>query len=287
VQTPAIIGLSAQMNAFSHRHRSQGKTIGFVPTMGALHEGHLSLVKAANASCDVVIVSIFVNPSQFNDPKDFERYPRTVEKDVKLLGEIGCDVVFVPERVEEIYPETYVPFTIDLGNLANVMEGKHRPGHFNGVVNVVSRLFEITEPTHAFFGLKDYQQFLVVDKLIKTRQFPIELIGLPTSRTATGLARSSRNQLLNPIELHQALGLYNMLGKAREQFGKTDVELIKGQVNDFFNSHPEFELEYFELSQGTDLIPITGLGTEAEKPMAFVAARLGKIRLIDNIFLKD
>ncbi len=287
MQTPAIIGLSAQMTAFSKEQLSQGKTIGFVPTMGALHEGHLSLVKTAKSSCDIVVVSIFVNPTQFNDPKDFDRYPRTVEKDVQLLKEVGCDVVFVPERVDEVYPAGYQAFQIDLGNLAVVMEGKHRPGHFDGVVNVVSRLFEIVSPTHAFFGLKDYQQFLVIQKLIETRKFPINLVGLPTSRTATGLARSSRNQLLNPIELHQALGLYSMLGKAREQFGKTDVTNIKEQVQRFFDSHPEFELEYFELSNGTDLVPISGKGDGAEKPMAFVAARLGKIRLIDNIFLKD
>ncbi len=275
------------MSQFSKDQHNLGKTIGFVPTMGALHEGHLSLVRNARKTCDVVVVSIFVNPTQFNDPKDFERYPRTIEKDVKLLTGVGCDVVFVPNSVQEVYPENYQPFTINLGNLAMVMEGLHRPGHFDGVVNVVARLFEIVSPTHAFFGLKDYQQFLVIEKLIQEKQFPIQLVGMPISRTATGLARSSRNQLLNPIELHQALTLYAALRKASEQYGEISADEIKLNTTQFFQLHPEFQLEYFELADGNNLEPLVGSGNGTEKPMAFIAAKLGKIRLIDNIFLKD
>ncbi len=286
-QTPTVIGISSEMTTFSRQVKTQGQRVGFVPTMGALHEGHISLVREAKKHCDVVVVSIFVNPTQFNDPKDFERYPRTVDKDLALLSSNGCDVVFVPESVQEVYPDNYTPFTLPLGNLENVMEGKHRPGHFNGVLNVVSRLFEIVEPTDAFFGLKDYQQFLVVDQLIKQKQYPINLVGMPTSRTESGLARSSRNQLLSEMELHQAASIYKGLNLAKAKFGKVGVIELETEITAYFNALPAFDLEYFEIADGETLAELEGHGEESKKPMAFIAIRLGKVRLIDNIFLKN
>ncbi len=284
-QTPTVIGTSSTMTTFSRTAKNGGKRVGFVPTMGALHEGHISLVKEASKRCDIVVVSIFVNPTQFNDPKDFERYPRTVDKDLELLSLNGCDVVFVPESVKEVYPENYQPFTLPLGNLADVMEGKHRPGHFNGVLNVVSRLFEIVEPTDAFFGLKDYQQYLVVDQLIKQKGYPINLVGMPTSRTETGLARSSRNQLLSAEELDVAATINQQLLRIKADFGKLSIEQLEEQANNFFRSNSAFELEYLELADGESLEPMSGKGESTLKPMVFIAIRLGKVRLIDNMSL--
>lgn len=265
----------------------QGKRVGFVPTMGALHEGHLSLVREARKNCDLVVVSIFVNPTQFNDPKDFDRYPRTVENDIALLSNNDCDVVFVPLGVSEIYPVNYIPFSLALGNLENVMEGKQRPGHFNGVINVVSRLFQIVEPDVAYFGLKDYQQFLVVDQLVKQKHFTLNLVGMPTARTQSGLARSSRNQLLNEEQVAQAATIYQGLQMARDKFGKYPVTQVLDEVKTFFKEQPAFELEYLELADGETLNPLTEMGEGSSLPMAFIAIRLGKIRLIDNILLKN
>lgn len=286
-QTPTVIGISSEMTALSRQAKTQGQRVGFVPTMGALHDGHMSLVKEARKNCDLVVVSIFVNPTQFNDPKDFERYPRTVEKDLGLLSMNGCDVVFVPESVSEIYPEGYQSFTLPLGGLENVMEGKHRPGHFTGVLNVVSRLFEIVEPDVAYFGLKDYQQFLVVDQLIKQKNYPIQLQGMPTSRTESGLARSSRNQLLSADELELAAQINQLLKKASQLYGTMDVKVLEDNISADLRSNPAFELEYFEIADGETLQPIDGNGENCIKPMAFVALRLGKVRLIDNMFLKN
>lgn len=286
-QAPTVIGLSDEMTKISRKAKAEGKRVGFVPTMGALHEGHLSLVKAARQQCDLVVVSIFVNPTQFNDPKDFERYPRTVNADVELLANNGCDYIFVPESVAQIYPEGYSPFTLDLGLIADVMEGKHRPGHFNGVLNVVYQLFSIVEPSKAFFGLKDYQQYLVIRELIRQKQLPIELIGMPTSRTDSGLARSSRNKLLSEEEREIALQIYQSLQQARGAFGTKTVAEIEQDALQFYAERSDFTLEYFEIADGDTLAPLSGNGEASKNPMAFIATKLGNIRLIDNLFLKN
>ncbi|MES2628581.1 MAG: pantoate--beta-alanine ligase [Bacteroidota bacterium] len=286
-QTPTVIGISSEMTNFTQQAKSMGQRVGFVPTMGALHEGHISLVKEARENCDLVVVSIFVNPTQFNDPKDFERYPRTVDNDLALLAANGCDVVFIPETVSEVYPSGYQSFTLPLGNLENVMEGKHRPGHFNGVINVVSRLFEIVEPDDAYFGLKDYQQYLVVNQLIVQKKYPIQLHGRPTSRTGSGLARSSRNTLLSEEERTLAAEIYRILSLTRDQLNILSVEELEEKALAEFREHPEFEVEYFEIADGDTLESLNGKGSPGKNPMAFVALRLGKVRLIDNMFLKN
>lgn len=178
--------------------KKAGRSIGFVPTMGALHSGHLSLIESAKSQCDVVVCSIFINPTQFNDAKDFDRYPRNYNDDAELLKSVNCDILFLPS-VKEIYPDESFKLNIDFGFLETVLEGKYRPGHFKGVGMVVKRLFELVNPDHAFFGLKDYQQFMVIKKLVEIYQFPIQLHGMPTIREKDGLAMSSRNKLLNSV----------------------------------------------------------------------------------------
>ena len=190
-----IITTSSSISSKVEELKTAGKTIGFVPTMGALHEGHLSLVRIASGHCDVVVVSVFVNPTQFNDPKDLERYPRDLQKDAKLLSETRCELIFAP-TVQDIYPE---PDTrvFDFGLIDKVMEGKYRPGHFNGVAQVVSRLFDIVKPHKAFFGEKDFQQLAVIREMVRQLKLEVEIVACPIVREADGLAMSSRNLLLN------------------------------------------------------------------------------------------
>ena len=193
-------------------YRNEGKVIGFVPTMGALHEGHLSLVKDSKKNSDITVVSIFVNPTQFNDPEDLKRYPRTLEKDLDLLKSVNCDLVFAPS-VEEIYPE---PDTrkFDFGYLESIMEGAKRPGHFNGVGQVVSRLFDIVQPHKAFFGMKDFQQVAIIKNMVKQLNYSVEIISCPIVREENGLAKSSRNTLLEENYKKNAPHIYATLKKA-------------------------------------------------------------------------
>lgn len=280
------IAFSAKMSAVSAELRKEGKIIGFVPTMGALHEGHLSLITRARQECDVVVASIFVNPTQFNDPRDFERYPRTVDRDVELLAASGCDFVFVPETTAEIFPADYVFHEISFGDLESVMEGLHRPGHFRGVANVVFRLFEIVHPHKAYFGLKDYQQLMIVRKMVEMLGIDVEVAGIRTGRAESGLALSSRNELLTGEQKVIAAQLYEALSLARNSYGKESIVRIREKMADFFASRPDFQLEYFEIVDGNTLQPLHAEDNTA-RPMAFVAARLGNVRLIDNIFLKE
>jgi pantoate--beta-alanine ligase len=281
-----LIAFASKMTELSRALRAEGKTIGFVPTMGALHEGHLSLIDCARAECDVVVASIFVNPTQFNDPKDFEKYPRTVDEDVALLGARGCDIVFVPDSVSEVFPTGYQHFEIDFGGFATVMEGAHRPGHFKGVANVVYRLLGIVEPDKAFFGLKDYQQYTIVRQLVKMKGLPVEITGIRTGRADSGLALSSRNQLLNAVDKAAAAGIYEALQLVKQHYGTKKASELAEMGRKFFSEHPEFELEYFEIADGDTLMPLKDEEIP-RRPMAFVAARIGNVRLIDNIFLKD
>lgn len=255
--------------------------------MGALHQGHLSLVTEARKHCDIVVASIFVNPTQFNDPKDFERYPRHIERDIELLSTAACDAVFIPEAVEQIYPPDRAAVQVDLGLLGQVMEGKYRPGHFDGVVNVVSRLFDIVRPHMAFFGLKDYQQFRVIQYMVQQLQIPVELVGVPTTRNADGLALSSRNQLLSDQERQQALAIIRCMQQAKARAMTSTGAEIKAWVKDYFDQLPEFALEYAEVAHGQTLAPIEGDLAHESHPVLFIAAKLGKVRLIDNLFLKN
>ena len=264
--------------------KSSGKagSVGFVPTMGALHKGHLSLVQKAVVENPLVVVSIFVNPTQFNDSKDLERYPRTLDADMKLLETTGCQVVFAPD-VTEIYPE---PDTrkFDFGKLDKVMEGTHRPGHFNGVAQVVSRLFEMVQPQKAYFGLKDFQQLAIIKNMVKQLNLPVEIVPCPIIREESGLAMSSRNELLTSVERENASTISKTLFEARElKTGKTVSELEKW-VAENINKNPFLKVEYAEIVDDTELQPVKNWDESSVKILC-VAVFCGKIRLIDNIVL--
>jgi pantoate--beta-alanine ligase len=259
--------------------------VGFVPTMGALHDGHLSLVRSAAQKCPVVVVSIFVNPTQFNDKNDLKNYPRDVDKDLRLLGKIlrGNDIVFTP-TVDEIYPEEDKRI-FSFGNLDKVMEAKHRPGHFNGVGQVVSRLFEIVEPDIAVFGQKDFQQLAVIKELVRQTKDKVQIIAHPIVRENDGLAMSSRNMLLDPEIRKNAPIIFRTISAASEMIGYHDIPEIKTFVNKMINSVPDFEVEYFDIADDTEL-SIVNFKSEMQKEKRYfgcIAVRAGKIRLIDNI----
>ena len=262
--------------------RLKGLKVGFVPTMGALHEGHLSLVEKAGSMCDIVVVSIFVNPTQFNDKNDLANYPRTLESDMKLLSTVRCEYIFSPS-VEEVYP---VPDTrkFDFGSIEKVMEGAFRPGHFNGVAQVVSRLFEIVLPDMAFFGRKDFQQMAVIKDLVRQMNFPIEIVGCDIIREKDGLAKSSRNELLLPEYRNCAPLIYETLKEAKELAGVKSVAEVKEFVVNQLNSTQLLRVEYFEIVDEKSLIPIESWSETGTK-VGCIAVYAGKIRLIDNIIL--
>jgi len=259
--------------------------VGFVPTMGALHKGHLSLAETAVIQCPVVVVSIFVNPTQFNDKTDLKNYPRTIENDLALLKNAlrENDIVFTPSE-NEIYPETDTR-EFHFGNLDNVMEALHRPGHFNGVAQVVSRLFDIVKPDIAFFGLKDFQQLAVIKALVKQTGNKVKITGNPIIREKDGLAMSSRNRLLEPDIRLNAPVIFKTLSSVSEMLRKKDISEIKTSVADQINRLPGFNVEYFEIVDDIDLIPVTKkAGMRRDKRyFGCVAVKAGKIRLIDNI----
>lgn len=257
-------------------------TVGFVPTMGALHEGHLSLVRAAREACDTVVVSIFVNPTQFNDPKDLQNYPRTEEADLKLLEAAGVDFVFAPS-VAEVYPE---PDTrvFDFGSLDKVMEGEHRPGHFNGVGQVVSRLFDIVKPDKAFFGEKDFQQLAIIRNMVAQLGMQVEIVGCPIVRDTDGLARSSRNTLLTPGHRAAAPHIYEVLSDAgRSLRGTVPVAEAKRIIAERIDAEPLLETEYVEIAGAETLQPAQEWGSAVGDLRCFVAVQAGAVRLIDNV----
>ncbi|MBN2813765.1 MAG: pantoate--beta-alanine ligase [Bacteroidales bacterium] len=260
--------------------RQAGKTAGFVPTMGALHEGHLSLVRFCRQQNKITVVSIFVNPTQFNDKSDLERYPRMPEKDLKLLKTAGCDLVFLPDE-KEIYPETDTR-VFDFEGLDEVMEGRHRPGHFNGVAQVVTRLFDIVKPDRAYFGLKDFQQVAIIRKVVKNMQLPVEIVACPIVRECDGLAMSSRNMLLTKTERKKALVLSHTLFKAKAMKDSHTPDSVTAFVIQQINAAEGVDLEYFEIVDGMTLQPATSWDNE-NGVIGCIAARVGKIRLIDNI----
>lgn len=263
--------------------KRHGKSIGFVPTMGALHEGHLSLIQLARKACDVVVASIFVNPTQFNDKGDLQRYPRMPEADCKMLEDEGCDIVFMPTE-GEIYPE---PDTrvFDFGLLDKVMEGAHRPGHFNGVAQVVSRLFTIVQPHKAFFGLKDFQQLAIIREMVKQLAFDIEIIAAPIVRDVDGLALSSRNMLLNAEQRKSAPLIAKTLFEARNKASNVTVSELKAWFTAAINADPQLEVEYFEVVDSLSLQPVTEWKSSSGEIFGCIAVRVGHIRLIDNIQL--
>lgn len=263
-------------------YKKEGKCVGFVPTMGALHNGHLSLVKACKNSCDIAVTSVFVNPTQFNDPEDLKRYPRTPEKDAELLKTAGCDLVFMPS-VEEIYPEKDTR-KFNFGYLETVMEGAKRPGHFNGVGQVVSRLFDIVQPHKAFFGMKDFQQVAIIKNMVNQLKYNIEIIPCPIVREESGLALSSRNALLEEEHKKNAPHIYATLKKARNLVAEMSVADLKKWITEEINNNPYLETEYVEIVDDTTLKVIENWNEKGTKVVC-VAVYAGKIRLIDNIIL--
>lgn len=263
--------------------RKEGLSIGFVPTMGALHQGHLSLVEKAGHECGFVVVSIFVNPTQFNDKGDLERYPRDLQRDVDLLNPTSCKLVFAPET-DEIYPE---PDTrqFNFGALEQVMEGKFRPGHFNGVAQVVSRLFDIVQPKKAFFGLKDFQQLAVINEMVRKLNLPVEIVPCPIVREPDGLAMSSRNMLLSPEQRKNAAHISATLFEARNKTSQFSVEELCEWVVCQIDKNEYLETEYFEIVDSVSLQTIKSWNDPCSK-VGCIAVHCGKVRLIDNVLFE-
>ncbi|MBI9062434.1 MAG: pantoate--beta-alanine ligase [Marinilabiliaceae bacterium] len=279
-----IVKTVIELQSYLKGFREKKNSIGLVPTMGALHRGHLTLVKQAKEHCSVVVASIFVNPTQFNNPNDLQRYPRDLKKDCDLLETEGCDVVFAPD-VTEVYPEKDERI-FDFGDLENVMEGKYRPGHFNGVAQVVSRLFELVRPDKAFFGLKDFQQLAIVREMVSQLNFSVDIIPCETVRESDGLAMSSRNMLLTNQQRKNApviaKTLFESCNFASGKTVKETIDYVVSQVNEVEG----LEVEYFDIADGYSLKAIDKWN-ESEYIVGCIAVFAGEIRLIDNVIYKN
>lgn len=272
------------LQAFVERNREMGKKIGFAPTMGALHEGHLSLYKKAHDENDIIIASIFVNPTQFNNPEDLKKYPRTVEKDLKMLAESKMvNAVYLPE-VEDLYPEGLETKKYDFEGLDQEMEGAFRPGHFDGVATVVEELFKQVMPDNAYFGEKDYQQLAIIRKMVEKRKLPVKIHGVPTMREENGLAMSSRNQRLTPEQRDAAKIIYETLVKVNDWFRIVSIPEIYKRVQEIFEDQPGMVMEYFKIADEKTLKE-TDFFYKDRQYRAFIVVFVDKVRLIDNLHL--
>ena len=276
-----IIRSAERLASYLEKSTREGRSIGFVPTMGALHEGHLALIRRALDETDLAVASVFVNPTQFNDPRDFEKYPVTVEKDIAMLEAAGCDILFLPS-VTEIYPSgTQSARSYDLGYLETILEGAHRPGHFQGVCQVVDRLLEITNPHKLFMGRKDYQQCMVISRLLELTGRNTRLVTCDTIREPDGLAMSSRNQRLDPVQRQAALAISRELLRIREQLAPGDLDGLKANSTAALEADG-FVVDYVEICHAKTLEPQHHW--DGYTPLvALVAAFLGQVRLIDNM----
>ena len=276
-----VFTTAAELRTYAEASRRGGRRLGLVPTMGALHDGHIQLVRNAAAHCDEVVASIFVNPTQFNNPDDLRLYPRLPEQDTALLAAAGCTALFMP-TVAEVYPQPTV-LHFDFGALEHVMEGAHRPGHFNGVATVVSKLFHLARPHVAYFGQKDFQQVAIVRQLIADLSFDLELVVYPTVREADGLAMSSRNRRLPPAARAVAPLLYHVLTQAasRVRAGVGPVQ-VQAEALAELAREQQFTPEYFEVADAQTLQPLAAY-TPGRGVVLCVATQLGGVRLIDNV----
>lgn len=265
--------------------KNQSKKIGFVPTMGALHKGHLSLLKQSLAENEITVLSIFVNPTQFNNAEDLKKYPRTLEKDVALVQQLNKNILIYAPSVEDIYEGKTISTTFYYDGLENQMEGKHRPGHFDGVGTIVKKLFEIIQPTNAYFGEKDFQQLQIVKKLVSKYKIPVTIIGCPIHRETSGLAMSSRNERLSESARNEAKIIYKILSQAKEKFISKSANEVVLFVEKEFKKHPNFTLEYFEIA-AEDTLLTCKRKVKNKKYRGFIAVFIENIRLIDNISLK-
>lgn len=262
----------------------KGESIGFVPTMGALHEGHLSLIEKSLSENDLTVMSIFVNPTQFNNAADLENYPRTLETDVEKLEKISDAIIVFAPSIEDIYHGNTKAQDFDFDGLEFEMEGKHRPGHFNGVGTIVKRLFEIIKPTRAYFGEKDFQQLQIVKKMVEKNQLPVEVIGQPIFREKSGLAMSSRNERLSTFQREKAAFIFQTLQEAKNQFGTKNVQQVIEWVENEFANNTNFKLEYFEIADESTLKSIEYKEINRHY-RAFIAVFMNDVRLIDTISL--
>ncbi len=278
----------AALQQYLSAQRAAGKTIGFAPTMGALHAGHVSLIEQANKADDVSVCSIFVNPTQFNDPKDLAKYPRTPEADIALLSLSHCDVLLMPDVAEVYPPDTPIaPLSLDFGGLAQVLEGVFRPGHFDGMAQVVNRLLDIVQPDYLYMGQKDYQQQLIVQSMLTQTHRPTTLVTCEIMREADGLAMSSRNVRLTTADRARAAVIYQTLKKAADmataQYAPIEIEQMAIKA---LQTVPNFKVEYFAIADGRTLQPLR-LIDDSDFVIALVALWVGEVRLIDNVILKD
>ena len=272
-----------ELKTYFKGYNSKNFTIGFVPTMGALHNGHLSLVKESVDNNEITVASIFVNPTQFNKKEDLENYPRTLESDLTLLQSVSCDIAFIP-TTEEIYSNTVSSNHFEFDGLEIQMEGKYREGHFNGVGTIVKKLFEIVTPTNAYFGEKDFQQLQIIRKMVQKNHLPVSVMGCPTFREKNGLAMSSRNQLLSEKEKEEGAIIYETLCEVKELIDNKAIEKINSWVGEQFDKNPLFELEYFVIADEENLTPALTISPN-KNYRAFIAVHADKVRLIDTMAL--
>lgn len=272
----------AELEAYILSAKNAGYRIGFAPTMGALHEGHLSLYRVAKSQNDIVLSSIFVNPTQFNHREDFEKYPNTIAQDIEKLTESGrVDALYLPKE-KDLYPNGTKSNHYDLGQVETVMEGKFRPGHFQGVATVVEALFNQVQPDNAYFGEKDYQQIAVIRKLVELRALPVRIHSVPTMREKNGLAMSSRNLRLTEKGREKAALIYQTLSSVGNWKKEMSISEIEHRVREIFSSHTDFQLEYFLIAEEKTLLPATEF-VPALSYRAFLVAYLEGVRLIDNM----
>ncbi|NBL64965.1 pantoate--beta-alanine ligase [Flavobacterium sp. NST-5] len=260
------------------------KSIGFVPTMGALHDGHLSLVEKSISENAITVVSIFVNPTQFNNAEDLAKYPRTIERDTEKIESLSKDIIIFAPSVDDIYGNKAVSLKFDYDGLENQMEGKHRPGHFDGVGTIVKKLFEIVQPKNAYFGEKDFQQLQIVKKMVEKENLDVTIIGRPIFREKNGLAMSSRNERLSKTERAEAKIIYKTLQTVQEKFGTNNALEISAYVKSVFEGNDFFKLEYFEIADEATLVPANTFEPH-KKYRAFIAVFAGNVRLIDTVSL--
>lgn len=272
-----------ELKTYFNGYSSKNFTIGFVPTMGALHNGHLSLIKESIKNNQITVASIFVNPTQFDKKEDLENYPRTLESDLSMLQGVSCDIAFIPS-IEEIYADTVGANHFEFDGLEIQMEGKFRKGHFNGVGTIVKKLFEIVTPTNAYFGEKDFQQLQIIRKMVQKNQLPVSVIGCPIFREENGLAMSSRNQLLSEKEKEEGAIINEILHEVKQLINKESIEKINSWVAAQFDKNPLFELEYFVIADEETLIPASTISSN-KNYRAFIAVHAGKVRLIDTTAL--
>ena len=260
------------------------KAVGLVPTMGALHEGHLSLIQKALSENDIVVVSIFVNPTQFNNAEDLEKYPRNLSGDIKTIERLSQEVIVFAPEISEMYESTPKAISFDFGGLDKVMEGKFREGHFQGVATIVEKLFELVKPTRAYFGEKDYQQILIIKSMLEQRKLPVTLVPCPIVCEESGLAMSSRNERLSPEGRKQAAFIYSVLQEAQKLFTTAEVAEVEAFVKEQFSQKEGFDLEYFTITKADTLEEITEKDP-SESYRAFITVYVEGVRLIDNIAL--